>query len=172
MNASCNNSAVIIDDDQQYLTMLSSICNDIGFEAHTYDNAEDFLNQDCLDSPLILLDLSLPNIDGIEVLRTLSSRHITAKIILLSGQDKSVLKAAENLAKAQKLLHVATFSKPLKVAELRKVLAQQIDDKPLGLQQNQQLNQQQKQQSNHYKIWQPSAEELELAIYNLSLIHI
>ncbi|CCQ11293.1 diguanylate cyclase/phosphodiesterase (GGDEF & EAL domains) with PAS/PAC sensor(s) [Pseudoalteromonas luteoviolacea B = ATCC 29581] len=113
---------VILDDDYQFLNLIRSVSEKSGFRVQTYDNPREFLSHEFGLDDLIILDLSMPEIDGIEVLRELSKHHNVSKIVLSSGQDKGVVKAAEDLAKAMHLNHVGTFSKPIKISEYKAFL--------------------------------------------------
>jgi two-component system NarL family response regulator len=57
---------------------------------------------------VLLLDLRLPGIDGVEVIKRIASRHRDAKVIVIStyGGDEDVLRAIEAGARGYYLKHV------------------------------------------------------------------
>lgn len=71
---------------------------------------------------LILLDLQMPGMDGIEVLRKLGELHCTVGIVLMSGIGRRVIETAEKLAVALHLNVVGHLNKPFRLAELERVL--------------------------------------------------
>ncbi len=71
---------------------------------------------------VIVLDLTLPDIDGLEFLRRLAEEKYTGTIVLASGHDKSVLKSAKRLAEIHGLSVHAVLQKPYLPSELRKII--------------------------------------------------
>jgi len=59
----------ILDDDLQYAELLSEFAIDEGWEVDYTTDATSFLDRDISDKTILVLDLVLPDIDGIEVIR-------------------------------------------------------------------------------------------------------
>jgi CheY-like chemotaxis protein len=76
-----------------------------------------------------VIDLMMPEVDGIEVLRYLGDRNFPAEIILISGYDKKVLNVAAQLATTLGLDVRASLEKPLNLAQLCDVLARRADSR-------------------------------------------
>ncbi|MEZ5811658.1 MAG: EAL domain-containing response regulator [Rhizobiaceae bacterium] len=72
---------------------------------------------------VIVLDLSLPDIDGLEFLRRLSERDYCGGIILASGHSNSVLAAAKRLAELQRFQVLDVLQKPFSPAALRRIIS-------------------------------------------------
>jgi len=72
---------------------------------------------------LILLDLNMPVMDGIEVLRHLAERHFQGQLALISGENPRLLRTAETLARAHELNIIGVMEKPLTGAKIDAVLA-------------------------------------------------
>src|SRR5688500_2477447 len=75
------------------------------------------------ETSVVVLDLMMPGIDRIQVLRYLSDQRYLAEVILISGYDKKVLNVAAQLAKTLGLNVRASIQKPIKLDELREILA-------------------------------------------------
>ena len=76
------------------------------------------------DEPgFLLCDLNMPNMDGIEFLRHLERRKFSGAIVILSGEDESVVALAESLAETHKLNVVGKLQKPFKAEKLDELIA-------------------------------------------------
>jgi CheY-like chemotaxis protein len=71
----------------------------------------------------IVLDLTLPEMSGEDVLRELASSPCSARIVLSSGVDAERLEAAAQLARSLGLDLAGTLSKPFLPAKLRALLS-------------------------------------------------
>ena len=72
---------------------------------------------------VLICDLVLPEMDGIEFLQAAASLGYAGKVILLSALDDEVREAAAELARALGLQVVGSFRKPLTPEQLRHALA-------------------------------------------------
>lgn len=71
---------------------------------------------------IVILDLSLPDIDGLEFIRYLAETRFAGGIIIASGHSISVLNAAKQLAGYHNITVLGTIQKPFSPAELRKII--------------------------------------------------
>ncbi|HET7102764.1 MAG TPA: EAL domain-containing response regulator [Terracidiphilus sp.] len=120
MNAA--NKILVIDDDDVVGAIISSAASAMGLECGIAKEPSQFPTLLTPDIALILLDLMMPEMDGIEVLRLLGQQKCKARIVLLSGLDKRVLETAERLAKALGLSVVGYLQKPFQLPELHQIL--------------------------------------------------
>ncbi|QQE13948.1 response regulator [Planctomycetota bacterium] len=91
---------LLVEDEQDLLELLKYNLNREGFNTITASTGEDGLKQVRSQTPdLILLDLMLPAMDGLEVCRTLKSREHTANIpvIMLTarGEESDIVRGLE-----------------------------------------------------------------------------
>ncbi len=118
----------IIDDDVQMAEMLSVAVEAGGFTTAVFNNASHFLSETTCDNDVILLDLNMPDMDGIEVIRALAGKQCRSSLILISGNDTSVLHSAEKLARAHSLNMVVSLCKPIQIGMLQQLLKGIVTD--------------------------------------------
>lgn len=120
-------SVLIVDDEAFVLQATAFILRRLGFEhVLTVESATEALDRlETAEPPvgLILCDLNMPNVDGVELLRRFDERGYRGDIILFSGEDSRTLSMAENLARARNLSILGAISKPLRSDELSALLA-------------------------------------------------
>ena len=105
---------MIVDDDPPILAFLAGIGKSCGYEVETSETGSNLANRVAESLPdFIILDLIMPKLDGIEVLREMSEKNIKAQILLISGFDPDLLARARSLARAWRLDVVDTMEKPL-----------------------------------------------------------
>ncbi|MBR7799635.1 PAS domain S-box protein [Undibacterium fentianense] len=74
---------------------------------------------------ILVCDLNLPGMDGISFLRLAAENSYKGGVILLSGADRSVMKAAESLVKAYGLHLLTSLNKPVSSKDMLGALALQ-----------------------------------------------
>jgi EAL domain-containing protein (putative c-di-GMP-specific phosphodiesterase class I)/ActR/RegA family two-component response regulator len=97
----------------------------------------DFTNVNCFESgaaalaafgepagapDLILLDLDMPGMDGIEFVRHLADRQFPGGVVLVSGEDSRMLQAVGKVAQSYNLSLLGALSKPPTVDGLKGLL--------------------------------------------------
>ena len=80
---------IIVDDDEEIRVLLSRYLEKNGYQAQTYESGEEFLAQGAGDAQLVILDIGLPGIDGLEVCRRIR-QHSTLPIIMLTATADDV----------------------------------------------------------------------------------
>jgi len=118
----------IVDDDIQIAELLAATVESIGLNSQYFTSAKEFLQLSVDASDIILLDLNMPDIDGIEVIRMLGKNECQAKLVLISGHDKGILHSAEQLAQAHLLKVIASFTKPFQMEEIKGLIKQISQD--------------------------------------------
>lgn len=106
-----------LDDEPFMLKLLARMLADLGYSSvSTSVSGHDAL--ELLDNPndlpdLILLDLNMPEMDGLEFVRHLVGRHFMGSLILVSGEDERMQQAAEKLARAHNITVLGHLHKPV-----------------------------------------------------------
>lgn len=124
---------LIVDDEAFMRTLISRILKSLG--AETIADCED--GQSALDNlkskpaDVVLCDLNMPGMDGVEFLRHLTGTDFNGAVILVSGEDPRVLDTARNLAEAHDLTVLGALSKPITPHGL-KALLDKLEDSGSG----------------------------------------
>ena len=77
----------IIDDDEEILTLLDEYLAKNGFEVEGFADGEAFLSRDETEFSLLILDIGLPGIDGLEICRRLRQKSNIPIIMLTAASD-------------------------------------------------------------------------------------
>lgn len=117
---------LVLDDEPFMLKLLAHMLANLGFtQVTTCDSGRAALESfDSPNSPpnLILLDLNMPEMDGVEFVRHLVERHYTGSLALISGEDERMLQTAEKLVQAHKISVLGHLHKPVKPEGLSALL--------------------------------------------------
>ncbi len=113
---------VVIDDEADLGSLVCDVAEQSGFGVSQFTSARQFMEQynGCVD--VIVLDLMMPDIDGIEVIRFLSQNQCPAQIIIMSGFDSTVLHSAQKLASERGLSFAGSLTKPFRLSQLTELL--------------------------------------------------
>jgi CheY-like chemotaxis protein len=117
---------LVIDDEGDVGEFVSATAQALGFDCTSTTDATAFLKALTPDTSLILLDLIMPEMDGIELLRLLGERKCKSSIVLMSGVGKRVMETAEQLAQVLGLSVVGHLEKPFRLAELEEALTRSV----------------------------------------------
>ncbi len=118
---------LVVDDDPFMLKLVTKQLHSLGFTTASAvsSGAEATAAASASESvpDVILLDLNMPDMDGIEVLRSLGENKFAGDIILLSGEDPAIVRSAETLARAYGLSVLGTQPKPIDRRALSNLLS-------------------------------------------------
>jgi EAL domain-containing protein (putative c-di-GMP-specific phosphodiesterase class I)/CheY-like chemotaxis protein len=110
-------NVLVLDDEPFMLRLQERILRQLGMtRVATFDSAYRALyemDQSESAPDLILLDLSMPEMDGVEFLRQLVERRYAGAIILVSGEDEQIRQSVEKLVHAHHLTALGHLSKPV-----------------------------------------------------------
>jgi two-component system, NtrC family, response regulator HydG len=105
---------LVVDDEKNLRFTLAEILQDEGYEAHeaaTGEEAVTLCEEERFD--VVLLDVRMPGMDGIEAFRRIRRHHETARIILMSAYTVDDLKRAALDEGA-----IAFLAKPLDIQQV------------------------------------------------------
>ena len=119
---------LVLDDESFMLKLLNRILSNLGYGSITLCDSgraalEKIANADADTVPnVILLDLNMPEMDGIEFVRHLVDLHYPGSLILVSGEDERILQTTEKLVRAHKIPILGYLHKPVKPDALAAML--------------------------------------------------
>jgi len=114
---------LIIDDERPICDLIADVAEGYGYRAHSatsYDEARAVLETG--NPNLIFVDLMLPEVDGIEIVRHIGAANCDAKIVMMSGVNHKILASAIRVAVNQGLNVLGYLTKPFSVREVRGLL--------------------------------------------------
>lgn len=116
---------LLLDDDPFMLNVLADMLGELGgFAVHAETTAQGALAWLARAAPgLLICDLSMPDVDGIEFLQAAAAAGFGGSVMLLSGMDAGVRHAAEHLARAHGLKVIGAYKKPISLAQLDAALS-------------------------------------------------
>ena len=115
---------LVIDDEQEICNLIREVAEGEGFEVLTTVNPEVFKEAVASFKPTVLvLDLVMPEIDGIEILRHLAEAGCKIPILVMSGYSGKLLESARSLGDAFGLPCVQSLKKPIRIKLLRQALS-------------------------------------------------
>lgn len=104
-------SILIVDDEPSIVQSLSGLLTDEGFEVITANNGYEALKIIDAEAPdLVLLDIWMPGIDGIETLKEIKKSNAALPVIIITGHGN-----VETAVKATKLGAFDLIEKPLNI---------------------------------------------------------
>ena len=117
---------LLVDDDYIMHRVITTILNDLGIlrvhSAMSGQQALEILEQQQNTIDIIICDLNMPQMDGIEFTRYLSERNYSGSLVLLSGEDIRILKTVEKLAIERELQVIGILEKPATQAQISQLL--------------------------------------------------
>jgi CheY-like chemotaxis protein len=125
-------TVLLVDDEEIILDLVSSMLTEFGYKVLTAPNGDSALDlyrhhQEIID--LVILDLNMPGMDGIDCLEELRNLNVLSKIIVASGYssgkqvDKVMEKGADDF-----------ISKPFEIGQLLNTVRKTLDQKQPALQ--------------------------------------
>ena len=112
-----------VDDDADCSELIVRTALKCGYEAFPAADARALRETLSHWRPhVITLDLSLPEVDGFEMLLSLKAAQFNGQVIIISGQPEWLRNQAVDLACVNGLRVPAHMSKPVQLAQLRELL--------------------------------------------------
>lgn len=115
---------LLIDDEPTLAEFLASAAEESGFEPIITEQDEQFRQAFLAERPdMVALDLGMPGMDGVELIRFLADQNYDAPVLIVSGFDRRVLESAIRLGEALGLTMVGPIEKPVRFEVLEETLS-------------------------------------------------
>ncbi len=115
---------LVIDDEPALADFVAHVARECGFDPILTANANSFREAACAERPdMVALDLGMPGMDGVELLRFLADENHSAPVLIISGFDRRVLESAFRLGEALGLTMVGPLEKPVRFNDLERLLS-------------------------------------------------
>src|SRR3569833_1825469 len=114
---------LLIDDEPALADFLAAGARRTGLEAAITSIDGEFREQFLATNPdMVALDLGMPGMDGVELLRFLAEHNYRGPVLLVSGFDRRVLESAFRLGAALGLNMTGPLEKPVRLQDLEELL--------------------------------------------------
>ncbi len=111
---------LVIDDDSLQRTTLRVGLERLGHEVHTAENGKkalDMMSEECLFPSLVITDIVMPEMDGLEVIQHFRRHRPEIPVVAMSGEvPESYLHLAQRLGAR------ASLTKPIHPHRLQEIL--------------------------------------------------
>ncbi len=108
-------SVLIADDSASQRQYVTGICQQVGVnnlsDATNGIDALNILQRQPID--VVLVDLEMPVMDGVELIRAIAEKKVNTSLIILSAKDPILIASVGTMAEADGLHVLGTFQKPL-----------------------------------------------------------
>ncbi len=113
---------LVIDDEPDFADFVKRTAEGVGYEVSALSDPNLFKDAYAeFDPHIIVLDMVMPDIEGIELVQWLAEQGCEARILVVSGYNPYYGKMALGLGEVRGL-KVETYQKPISLATLREAL--------------------------------------------------
>ncbi len=116
-----NRTIVIVDDDEVFCKTLNEILNQRGFKVMQITDPHVDVNSIITDAQVVLLDLKLNGISGLDVLKDIRKNNPSLPVLMVTGYREEM---AESIKAALEINAYACLYKPLEIPQLLEMLVQ------------------------------------------------
>jgi EAL domain-containing protein (putative c-di-GMP-specific phosphodiesterase class I) len=123
------NRLLVVDDEPAICMAIKRIAEPLGFIVQSLNQSAAFPQTVKEFQPsLLILDLKMPDCDGVQLLQQLKEEQSEAQVIVISGMDQRKLNIAEKLGRSQGLKMAGVLHKPIKRADLEAKLREALTE--------------------------------------------
>ena len=118
---------LVMDDDESVCAFLQKAARRLGFETECVTDPLNFYDAvQRLQPAMVITDLQMPGLDGIELMRDLGRTNYKGGVLITSGMDTRTLHSSATLGRSYGLNVLGSLQKPIRLPELDEYLQQVI----------------------------------------------
>ncbi len=112
-----------VDDDASSAELIVRVAERCGYEAFATSDSRGVVNlAKALNPDIMAVDINMPNIDAVGLFELLAKAGYAGRILIVSGEDETVLRQTQSTAEKLGLLVPYLQQKPLDFQKLRAML--------------------------------------------------
>ena len=116
---------LLIDDEPVLAEFMANAAADSGFDPVVTSEDGEFRDAFLAQRPdMVALDLGMPGMDGVELIRFLAEQDYRSPVLIVSGFDRRVLESAFRLGEALGLTMAGPIEKPVRLEDLEAKLTE------------------------------------------------
>jgi DNA-binding response OmpR family regulator len=116
---------LVVDDEPVLAGFVATAARESGYDPVLTADDQEFRGEFLANRPdMVVLDLGMPGMDGIELLRFLAEHSFQSPVLIISGFERRVLESSFRLGEALGLTMVGPLGKPVRLEELEALLAE------------------------------------------------
>ena len=124
MTATDRPTLLLIDDEPLLADFVADAARLSGYEPSVARDDRSFRDAFSRNRPaMVAIDLGMPGMDGVELLRFLAEQEFQAPVLIISGFDRRVLESAFRFGQELGLKMAGPLEKPTRLEEIQRVLA-------------------------------------------------
>jgi DNA-binding response OmpR family regulator len=114
---------LLIDDEPALAAFVAKAADMCGFDPMIAEQDEEFRESFRARRPhMVALDLGMPGMDGVQLIRFLADEGFQEPVLIISGFDRRVLDSAFRLGTTLGLQMVGPLEKPARLEQLEEIL--------------------------------------------------
>ncbi|MFN4090489.1 MAG: response regulator [Alphaproteobacteria bacterium] len=114
---------LVMDDEAAFGRFVRRTAEAEGYAVEVLTQSRAFAETfDRFRPTLVVLDMVMPEMDGIEIIRWLVAREASVRLAVITGFNPMYAHMGQVLAEAHGRMEVLSLEKPISVADLRKLL--------------------------------------------------
>ena len=114
---------LLIDDDEQFSHFFAAATKSMGMNCEVITESKRIIHFDLKPFEHIIIDLLMPEYDGLQILRFLKEKDYRGQISFTSGQDISLLQLAQELCELHQLRFHSLLQKPFSLDGLEELFS-------------------------------------------------
>jgi len=112
----------LLDDDVALCLFMSEVAESAGYRTLMAHDGRELATLLAAQPVLLVLDIAMAHMDGIEVIRQLAAARFTGRLVIVSGHSAAMLQSAKLLAELQDVRVAGVLTKPIRAESLLALL--------------------------------------------------